>query len=250
MLRNLKSLAGFRIAAKDGDIGEVEDFYFDDSLWSIRFIVVDTGRWLSGRKVLISPEAVFGPNWEREELGVNLTRQQVEASPDIDTKKPVSRQQLADLSIYYGWAPLKLAYQSPPPMDAVEATLEAEKEGKPEPHLRSMSEVLDYKVEAADGEVGHLEDLVVDDSEWVIRYMVVDTGHWLVGHKVIISPDWSEEINWAEAAVKVNLTKEAIKGSPPYDPDKIKYRDYEEQLYKYYGKPNYWSKPKKKHKAA
>ena len=246
MLRSLKSLAGFRIAARDGEIGRVEDFYFDDAHWNIRFIIVDTGSWLSGRKVLVSTEAVFGPDWEREDIGVNLTREQVEKSPDIDTKKPVSRQQLADLSIYYGWAPLKLAYQSQPPAEAVEATIDASKGGEADPHLRSMSEVLGYRIDAEDGEVGHLEDLVVDYSEWVIRYMVVDTRIWLIGHKVIISPDWTKRIDWAEAAVKVDLTKDSIKGSPPYDPDKIKYRDYEEQLFNYYGKPNYWSKPKKK----
>ena len=97
MLRNVKDLRGYAIRATDGVIGEVDDLYFDDEDWAIRYLVVDTGNWLSGRKVLISPLAIGHPDWLGQLLPVSLTKAQVEGSPDIDTRKPVSRQQEAAL---------------------------------------------------------------------------------------------------------------------------------------------------------
>ena len=103
MLRNVKDLRGYRIRASDGVIGKVDDFYFDDETWAIRYLVVDTGTWLSGRKVLISPIALGHAGWMGRQLPVALTRAQVERSPDIDTKKPVSRQHEAQYLGYYGY---------------------------------------------------------------------------------------------------------------------------------------------------
>ncbi len=92
MLRNVKDLRGYAIAASDGVIGKVDDLYFDDDDWAIRYLIVDTGNWLSGRKVLISPLAIGRPDWLGQQLPVSLTKAQIERSPDIDTRKPVSRQ--------------------------------------------------------------------------------------------------------------------------------------------------------------
>ena len=95
MLRNVKDLRGYAIRATDGVIGHVDDFYFDDEAWAIRYLVVETGRWLPDRQVLISPISIGHPDWSAQLLPVSLTKAQVKGSPDIDTKKPVSRQREA-----------------------------------------------------------------------------------------------------------------------------------------------------------
>src|SRR5689334_4092581 len=103
MIRGADGLKGFTIGATDGEVGGVNDLYFDDERWVIRYLVVDTGNWLPGRKVLISPHAVRTTQWELRRVDVALTRQQVKGSPDIDTDKPVSRQHEAAFFSYYGY---------------------------------------------------------------------------------------------------------------------------------------------------
>jgi hypothetical protein len=93
MMRNVKELRGYAIRATNGVIGTVDDFYFDDEDWRIRYLIVSTGKWPSLRKVLISPCAIGSPDWMIQELPVSLTKAQVKRSPSIDTRKPVSRQE-------------------------------------------------------------------------------------------------------------------------------------------------------------
>ncbi|MEO8766933.1 MAG: PRC-barrel domain-containing protein, partial [Nitrosospira sp.] len=103
MLRSIKDLEGFAAEATDGLIGHVKDFYFDDEAWTIRFLVVETGAWLEGRKVLISPVAIGVPDWVRRLLPVSVTREQVRKSPDVDSQKPISRQHEVENYAYYGF---------------------------------------------------------------------------------------------------------------------------------------------------
>src|SRR5688572_30756225 len=202
MLRNVNELRGFAIHATDGVIGEVDDLYFDDENWAVRYLVVDTGGWLSGRKVLISPYAIGLPNWDGRELPVRLTKAQVEGSPDIDTQKPVSRQHEAFYSSYYGypyyWGSEGLwglgAYPGILPADVPAATAEGEQEGAKEAlplqqpvdaHLRSCNELKGYQLHATDGDIGHVDDMLVEDRTWAIRYLVVNTSKWWGGHRVL-----------------------------------------------------------------
>jgi hypothetical protein len=252
MLLSLISLRKYAVAARDGDIGAVHDFLFDDEFWTVRYLVVDTGRWLPGRKVLLSPRVIGAPAWHELKAPVDLTREQVQSSPDIDTNQPVSRQRQMDLHRHYGWPfywegagvwPNLVAPVPPAPVAALPGKAEEETE-KRDPHLRSLREITGYHIEASDGSIGHAEDLIANDTSWEIRYLVVDLHNWLPGRKVLISPEWLVgPISWAERTVKVFMTKESVRNSPEFDPGAPVNRDYEVRLCDYYGRPAYWVKP-------
>ena len=251
MLRNVNDLRGFAIHATDGVIGEVDDLYFDDENWTVRYLIVDTGGWLSGRKVLISPYAIGQPHWDRRELPVKLTKAQVEGSPDIDTQKPVSRQHEAHYSSYYGypyyWGSEGLwglgAYPGIVPVPAGQETANkgpSWPQESADAHLRSCRELAGYHLQALDGDIGHVEDMLVDDYTWAIRYLTVNTSNWW-GHLVLISPQWVDGVSWSDSKVSVGLTREAVQGAPPYDPSIPLDREHEEAIYRHYGRPRYWS---------
>jgi uncharacterized protein YrrD len=250
MLRSLKELSGYTIQATDGEIGKVSGFYFDDKSWVIRYMVVDTGPWLLGQKVLISPYALGQPEWATHLFPVTLTRQQVENSPTIDTDRPVSRQQEIMLSEYYHWPIYWAARGGAYPIGVTTAILQDEKqvakqlaadeEQADDPHLRSTNEVLGYHLATTDGEFGHVADFIIDDETWHIRYMVIDIQNWLPNEKVLVPPAWVDVVSWGHAQVHVSLAREQIKNSPKYDPDTPVNREYEEVLYDFYGRPRYW----------
>jgi hypothetical protein len=249
MLRSTKELRGYTIHATDGDIGKVHEFYFDDLAWIVRYLVVDTGTWLPGRKVLLSPGVLGQPNWETRSLPVGLTKGQVEHSPDISADEPVSRQMEVDLHNYYGWTPY---WQSGLPQFGLGAAAAAEvlaravketeekDEQESDPHLRSTREVIGYHIQARDGVIGHVDDLIVEDETWFIRYLVIDTRNWLPGRKVLVAPAWAEEIDWVERMVQLDLSRETVQNSPEFDPSMPVNREYEVRLYDYYGRPKYW----------
>ena len=230
MLRNVKDLRGFALLASDGVIGKVDDLYCDDEDWGIRYLVVNTGSWLSNRKVLISPIAVGHAGWMAKRLPVALTRAQVEGSPDIDTEKPVSRQHEAEYFEYYGypyyWGGAGLwgmgAYPgSLTTEDRIEDQLQAHGTGPTSTpsdcHLRSSNAVIGHPIGATDGEIGHLEDLLIDGHAWAIRYLIVNTSNWWSGHRVLVPPDCIRDVSWSEARVSVGLTRQAISDSPLYE---------------------------------
>ncbi len=244
MLRNIKNLFGYKIHAKDGDIGEVCDFFFDDETWTVRYLVADVETWLLDRKVLISPAAFGQPEWELGYFPVTLTQQQVKNGPDIDTHKPISRQHQIELHNYYGW-PLYWHAAGPyniPPVTHISETAQEKastREDERDSHLRSMREVKNYHIHAIGGEIGHVSDFLVDDKTWVVRYIVVDTGSWLPGKKILIAPLWIHKVCWEESKVYVDLPKEMVENSPKYDPSIPVSREYEIALYDYYCRPKY-----------
>lgn len=226
--RSLKDLKGYRVEASDGEIGKVDDFYFDDATWTLRYFVIKTGSWLSGRRTLVSPEAFTHSNGGRRTITTSLERKTIEDAPSAELDKPVSRQFELELRSHFAW-PL---YWKSSPVRLVS------KQG--DPHLRSVNEVLGYTIGATDGEIGHVEDLIVDKSSWSIRYLVVDTRNWLPGRKVIVSPLWIADVSWPMSRVTVDLTRESIENAPQYDPTQPINRDYENRLCDYYGRPRYW----------
>jgi hypothetical protein len=246
MLRSLNGMLGYQIGAEDDEFGEVSDFYFDDFGWGVRYLLVDTGRWLPGRRVLISPTELGTPQWDRSVLPVSLTREQIENSPPIASDAPVSRESEMLLARHYGWA----AYWESLPERlgesyAREATADARElmERHANSQLRSAREVEGYSIIAADGEIGQAADLIVEADDWIIRYLVVDTSKWLPGalsKKVLISPAWTTDIEWAQRSVRVQMTREQVENSPRYDPAEPINRQYEVRLYDYYGRPRYW----------
>jgi hypothetical protein len=243
MLRSLKDLLKYDIATTDGEIGVVHDFYFDDLEWRIRYLVVDTGTWLPGKQVLISPVSIGRADWPARQLHLRLTRDQVENSPGIETNEPVSRQHEIDLAKYYAWPYYWGARVGGGA--AAAAALADEKAGSPgseqgDPNLRSVKEVTGYRIEATDGEIGHAEDFIGDDEDWSIRYMVVDTRNWLPGKRVLVGPWMIQSIRWDESKVHVNLPRELVKDAPEYDSSAGVNHEYETRWYDYYGRPHEW----------
>jgi sporulation protein YlmC with PRC-barrel domain len=256
MMRNVKDLRGYAIRATDGVFGTVDDFYFDDEDWGIRYLVVDTGKWLSGRTVLISPIAIGSPDWMVQELPVSLTKAQVTQSPDIDTRKPVSRQHEAEYSRYYGhpysWSGAGLwgmgAYPgSLTAEDTINEELRAAATHPPatadDCHLRSSNAVIGYQVHATDGDIGQVDDLLVDDQTWAIRYLIVNTHGWWSDRRVLVAPRWIGDVSWSMVTVSVDLTRRAIKGAPPYDAEAQRDRQREQALHDRYDRPGYRAAP-------
>jgi sporulation protein YlmC with PRC-barrel domain len=247
LLRSLKDLQKYAVHANDGDIGNVADFFFDDEKWVIRYLVVDLGTWISGRKVLISTAALLQPEWGNASFPVSITRKQVEESPDIDTDKPVSRQHEINLNFHYNWGtywgpvePFFGVVAPPPPPIAPDIKTAEEKNGKFDPHLRSTGVVTGYHIQAVDGGIGHVHDFIIDVNSWSIHYLVIDTHNILPEKLVLISPAWVQKISWEDRNVYMDTIKEKVKNAPPYDPSNPVNRRYEEVLYDYYGRPKYW----------
>ncbi|MDP2304204.1 MAG: PRC-barrel domain-containing protein [Ignavibacteria bacterium] len=231
MRHNVNSLVGFTISATDGELGKVNEYYFDDKTWSIRYMVVDTGSWFSGKRVLIPHSALGLTDWKNRKFKVNLTMEQVRNSPDIETEKTVTRQHEIDLFNHYGlpvyWGDVFIdgaVGMIPMPSPEVIKTDFGESnfphKSKGDPHLRSTKSIEGYHINAKDGEIGHVEDYVLDDKKWDVSYLVVDTQNWLPGKKVLIPPKRIYLIEWSEQKVYVDLSKEAIENSAEFDPTK------------------------------
>ncbi len=239
------TLTGYKLNSLDGEIGRVKEFYFDDRHWTIRYLVADTGNWLSGRQVLITPHALAAVNKAEKYIAVELTQKQIEDSPSWQSDKPVSRQFELDYYGYYGYP----TYWGGTEMwGAYPFIVHAREEGKVSPpdekerdsHLRSTQAVSGYHIEAADGSIGHVEDFIIDDATWAIRYLVVDTRNWWPGKKVLVSPQWIERVSWSESKVFVDLSRETIKQSPEYTEESLLTREYETRLHGHYNRAGYW----------
>lgn len=270
MLRTVKNMEDYVISATDGNIGQVKDAYFDDETWCIRYLVVETGTWLSSRKVLISPISIGLANGADKLLPVSITKEQVKNSPDISTEKPVSRQQEIELLEYYGYPYYWGGYGiwgagvypnmmltgyaglvSPPHDEDPEATkaFKAEQHQDDDIHLRSFQAVIDYHIHATDGDIGHIQDLIIDEETWAIRYMIVNTSNWWLGRQVLIPPHWIQDVSWLDAKASVNLTRQEVKDAPPYNPAMQVDRKMEMYIYNHYGRPGYWM-DEEKHETA
>jgi hypothetical protein len=244
MLTNASQLKGLVIRATDGEIGTVDQFYFDDESWSIRYLTVETGGWLGGREVLISPVSVIATDWQGKRLDVALTRKQVEDSPNIDTHRPVSRQDEARYLGYYGypyyWGFYPIGLVDPNAKFNDELVADRIQRESTDSHLRSTEAVTGYRIEAADGEIGHVEGFVLDDANWAIRYMEVATKNWWPGKKVLVSPSWIRRVSWTDSTVYVGLSREAIQTGPKFDESAPITREYEDRLHAHYGLAPYW----------
>jgi hypothetical protein len=245
MLSRAKTLKGYKLDGRDGEIGKVKEFYFDDRYWTIRYLVAETGSWLIGRQVLISPYALVAVNTAEQNIAVNLTKKQIEGSPSLDSDKPVSHQFEQAYYGHYGWP----AYWGGPyswgPYPFIERDSEKWKENAPDekkwdPHLRSTYAVSGHHLQALDGEIGHVEDFIIDEETWAIRYLVVATHNWWPGKKVLVSPQWIERVSWGERKVFVNLSRDVIKQSPEYSEESLLTRDYEIGLHRHYERQGYW----------
>lgn len=246
MLHPTDDLKRFSVRATDGDVGAVRDVLFDDDLWTVRYLVVDTGKWLPGRQILVSPLGIGKLEDTDRVLKVAATTAQIEQSPDIDVHQPISRRLEAIYARYYGypyywggagvWGAASYPYS---PGGAV--PVGPPHDGRPDPfsevtgprpdellsgagedeHLRSCNAVRGYSIDAIDGEIGHVSDFLVADDSWTIRHLVVTTSNWWFGRKVLIAPTDVEAVRWGDAAATVSLTRESIREAPEYNPDAL-----------------------------
>lgn len=260
------ALKGYTIEASDGRIGTVRTFLFDDRTWKIRWLAADTGAWLTGRQVLIHPSAIGQPDHEGQHLPVHLTKAQVEASPDFLQDQPVTMQMQSHLYGYYGWDPLwgpdfygagmtgletsglgisgvgmggGFGTSYPAGAHAMEADTMQRGSEDGDPHLRSMTAVRGYHIHAADGSIGHVENFLLDDATWAIRYLIVDTRNWWPGARVLVSPYAVTSIEWGKNQIRLNVSRDQVKTSPPWDPVAVMDQMYERRLHGHYGWPGY-----------
>jgi hypothetical protein len=245
MLSKATALKGYKLHSIDGEIGKVKEFYFDDQYWAIRYLVADTGDWLTDRQVLISPHALVAVVKDKQQITIELTKKQIEDSPPLESDKPVSQQFEEFYYAYYGWP----TYWCGPCMwgsyPYIVRDREREKEAAEakktwDHHLRSTHDVIGHRVQAGDGEIGHVEDFIIDDGTWAIRYLVIDTRNWWPGKRVLVSPQWIERISWDESKVFINLSRKAIRQSPEYTEESLLTRDYEIELHRHYNRLGYW----------
>ena len=239
MYVGLRDIKRFNIAATDGDIGVTKDFLFDDRTWAVRYMYVDTHKWLPlGEKVLISPVSLRTIDYDEEKIHVSLTIQQVKESPSADEHKPVSREYEALFFKYFGYGyywtgpgvwgeyanPTQLAK---PDMQSMEELAEIADIEKPKNHLRSIDELQGYDVNAKNTIFGLVYDLILDTENWVIPFVVIDTHNLFPGgKKVILESKHINSVNWLDHNVATQLSAQNIKECPEYDPELLNDKDY------------------------
>jgi sporulation protein YlmC with PRC-barrel domain len=215
LLQNVKELYGLKLAAVDGEVGHVKDFYFDDQAWVVRYVVVDTGSWLTGRLVLLSPHAFPNLDQRAGALPVNLRKAQIQDSPSIGTHETVTRQFEEQYYRSYGWPvyweggqmwglsgyPLAAIPQSPIP------AVRKAHEPRADRHLQSTKEVAGHHLEATDGTVGRVTNFHLNPRSWAIEELVVETGHWRAGEQILVPAGKIERIDFMEKKVLVQLTR-------------------------------------------
>jgi uncharacterized protein YrrD len=256
MLFSTQELKGYTIHATDGELGKVEQLFFDDQQWTIRNLVVKTGNWFNKKEVLISPISVQSVLKQDRSLVVSLTKEQVKNSPNIDTEQPVSRIMEMRYYDYYRWPyywsgpqPWGLAsyptgmlarpYSIPSP-EYRPGIPASEMEALTKTHLRSSKAVVGYQVGAIDSHFGRVKDLLFEDESWTIRYLAIETSHFFSHRSVLISPAWVTSISWTDERINVELSRSQIQSSPKYFSHELVDRDYEKLLYRHYSRPNYW----------
>jgi hypothetical protein len=237
MIFRLTELIKYVVRAKDGIIGEVEDFYFDAFEWRLRYLVIAGNEEMDRRKLLISTVALDRPDYENSQLDIDLSKEIVKNSPEVTLDRPITREEEVALHSYYQWpfyweAAGVSAY---PFIEMVSDMKKQEAEADNVHLLRSATQLLSLSIQARDGSIGYVDDFLIEDEQWNMLYLVVDTGTWLPGRKVLISPQWIKKIHWVEATVDVDLSRETIKNSPEYDPSRPLDEEYESRLAEYYG---------------
>lgn len=240
-IRTLDSLKTYVLSARDGEIGKLEDVYFGSNHWIVRYFVAGTGGWLGQRHVLVAPRAVRRVNEAERILEIDLERDQVKGSPPTDLEVMMSRKYEELYHRHYGWEPYwtgasrasgdgSSTRESPPAFVEEEASAEL-----PNPSLRSGDEIRGCQIQARDGFIGHVEDLLIDDGEWRVRYLEVNTRNWWPGRRVLIAPAWIQGMSWARREVRVEVTRQAVRSAPEYDPAEPLGPDDEIRLFEHYG---------------
>ncbi|ADO78022.1 PRC-barrel domain-containing protein [Halanaerobium praevalens] len=260
MLRKLHDLKGFTVQGKKEKLGEIDDFYFDQDHLVLRYLVLDTGSWLKHETNLISTHSVLEINFDQKMVKVDIEKSQLEDSPSLAKNKPISQLEEKRIVEYFDWPGYWSEHHASDSefihaglqqrkklldIKALDAEKAAEKNAAAEKqsNLRSLEEVTGYKIHAQDEKFGHLEDIFVDEENWLIRYFLIDTKDHIPGKSVLIAPEWIDSISWQGAEIFVDKDKKEIENAPEYEQpadQKLISRGYEDLLYDHYNHHKYW----------
>lgn len=227
MIKRVRELLRCAIVATNGECGRVHDVYFDDRRWIVRYLAVDAGHWSAGPHVLVPLAAVARIRWPGRRVEVALTREQIRSGPPLDAHRPVERQHEIAPYEYLGF-PIHLTADGP----AAGASRPADDE-----HLHSARALIGHAVQALDGEVGYVEDFLMDDASGAVRYLVVDSRRWWTGKRVMLATERVQWVSWMESSVHVDLPRDPIRRAPDYDPARPVDPEYEARLAEYYDHP-------------
>ena len=245
MLFTVASHQAYKLRTLDGDIGEVQEFYFDEQCWTIRYVVAATGTWLRDRQVLISPHALTSVAGERREISVALTKRQIETGPLLTRDTQVSHGFEKSYFEFFGWP----AYWSGPHQWGAHRHIVRTRERRRPamqraqgwmPRLRSISDVNGHHIQAPDGEIGSIAGFLIDDETWEIRYVIVARRSWWSETKVLLAPEWIERVSWDKAEVHVALSRRDVRRSPAYSANTPLTREDEIRLHHHYRRTGYW----------
>lgn len=216
-------MTSYTVLATDGEAGKIDDLYFDEKTWGTAYAAVRIGSRIGGRRVFLPPTALGKPDWEREEFPVAYSKRQVMNSPDFAICLQAFREdERRDRN--ESWIPIWM----PSPDVGLGIMMLVNSEGsdkrlqnssleEDDPHLRSANAVMGCRVHATDGTIGHVSDLLVDDSTWTVCYLVVSTSRWMPRRRVLITPQSVNTISRVEGLVYVDLTIRKLKSSLLHD---------------------------------
>lgn len=239
MLRRAKELKGYHVRAVDGDVGSVHDVLVDDARWLVRYMVVESGSWIGSKTVLLSPATLGVPDVEGRAFSIDLTRREVEEGPIIDVTQPVPVDPAQGGATFGLLAPGRPV--EPPTVEGepIQAAAPPAGEATSVAHLRSLAVLRGFAVEALDGTIGRVDDVIVDDESWVVRYVVISRGRLRRRH-IILPAAWINRVRWAIQTMSFDLERGMVESGPTYEPSKELDRDRERQVYDHYGQPKYW----------
>ena len=245
MLRKEIDLLGYRLHATDGELGMLQEHVFDKDAWTVRYLLVKTGPWLDNRDVFISPIALGSIDEERKCIQVKLKQGQVAGSPHVNIHKPVSRRYEVAYYNYYGWPVYwgaggrwgnelyaKELFDVAPFVEAPGSHEEQERTT----NLMNTGGIKGYRVFARDNRIGTVEDFIMNDESWAIRYLVVNGTGLKAPRQVVLSPLWFSDLSQAERMMTLDFSIKDIESSPQYDPTRVMHRGDELALFQHYGR--------------
>lgn len=241
MIVGLKSFLNFTIGAVDGEIGTIKEMFFDDRSWTVRYIVAETGRWLPGRIVLLPPQTLTHLDWDDAVYQTRMSMEQIKKSPRVDSKPPVHVQEQVkseDQSLknyWFGIAGAGVLMPSPHVIKSEQERQESQLQDFDD-HLRSSNEVTGYHIHAKDGEIGRVDDFILNTTTWKIESLIMETGSWLSKRKLMLSPSQITDISYPTARIIVDATVEQIRHNTEFDDRSPINVVYEKNLRDYYGR--------------
>jgi len=225
MLKRANTIRGYRLTAPDGEIGAVNDFFFDQEDWTIRYVMVKAEEWLPDRRVLIAPAEFDAPDWSRKVLPISLTKEKIKNSPKIPLDLPISRAHEIALADYYAWqpywiTPVKEAKQSeraipPESCPRTDSRLDYDSDIR----LHGLQEIKGYRVCSVDGRVGYVEDLGVETADCQIRYLIVDGWDLYPGRHFVVPTSYADSLDWMNIEIRISLSRKEIQTAPELNPD-------------------------------